>query len=368
MRSLVVSCSILLILLSLLLAGTASSQVMNSYHGSELLCSDCHTIHYSQHHDYSGNPTGGDNLPANADTGGPFENLLIKANTTELCLVCHDSQPGTPDVLGADANGLNERSAGFFGDVGDLNPTGHNLRQDSLPFYPDVMGDPSVCSDCHPNYFGYGSGPANATLGCLNCHDPHGRDRDDVDYRYRNLRWAEYPGLEPVIKAHVNPSPGAPINVYERANIGYAAPAVQNPVPKWREVTNICMGCHHGFIGNYNTRLEDNGVLDDCGRHPITYSESGVWEPINGRADVTEVNTDPANWVLVSGGAGFTAETPRLPFLVKGATDYEGATTVAADNEVFCLTCHKAHGSGNSFGLTWDYASNMDGCQQCHNK
>jgi len=337
---------------------------MNSYHGSELVCSDCHTIHYSQHHDYSGNPTGIENLPANADAGGPFENLLIKAHTTRLCLTCHDGQSGTPDVLEGDFNGLDERSAGSFGSVNALNTTGHNLGQGSLPFYSDVSGGPSICSDCHPGYFGYGSGFSNAKLGCLNCHDPHGKDRDDADYRYRNLRWASKPGEEPIIKAHVKSSPGAPINVYERVNIGYAAPDEANPVPEWREVTNICFDCHHNFIGDSNTRYADNGILDDCGRHPVTYSERGVWEPINGRPDVTEVDTDPVNWA--TGGAGFT--TPRLPFIVKGAENYTQAIFVAPNNEIFCLTCHKAHGSGNSFGLTWDYSTSTDGCQQCHNK
>jgi predicted CXXCH cytochrome family protein len=55
--------------------------------------------------------------------------------------------------------------------------------------------------------------------------------------------------------------------------------------------------------------------------------------------------------------------------MVVGATDFATATTVAANNEVFCLSCHKAHGSDQPFSTVWNYGSaNPAGCQQCHNR
>lgn len=78
-------------------------------------------------------------------------------------------------------------------------------------------------------------------------------------------------------------------------------------------------------------------------------------------------HTDAANWV--SGGAGFTVS--RLPFTVTGAADFASASVVSTTNGVFCLSCHKAHGSENPFSLRWDYgartATSAAGCQQCHN-
>ena len=61
-----------------------------------------------------------------------------------------------------------------------------------------------------------------------------------------------------------------------------------------------------------------------------------------------------------------------LPFIAPGASTFTSASLVAANNEVFCLTCHKAHGSENPFSLRWDYgartATGTAGCRQCHNK
>ena len=42
-----------------------------------------------------------------------------------------------PDVMGADANSLTERSAGFFGEPDVVNPTGHDLGR-GLPERGDV--------------------------------------------------------------------------------------------------------------------------------------------------------------------------------------------------------------------------------------
>jgi hypothetical protein len=48
-----------------------------------------------------------------------------------------------------------------------------------------------------------------------------------------------------------------------------------------------------------------------------------------------------------------------------------------SDNQVFCGTCHKAHGSSRRYGLIWDDpataepedgTAQMESCQQCHFK
>jgi predicted CXXCH cytochrome family protein len=189
---------------------------------------------------------------------------------------------------------------------------------------------------------------------CTDCHNPHGNSG------YRNLQWASSPNdpSQPKIIAFAG---ATGIQKYNQNNIGYSAPQGDNT---WREVTNICIDCHHTFLsdsGGYYT-----GNTSPYIRHPNTNSEWGFFAPINRPG----ANTDPGHWV---DGTGSGFEIPRLKFLVRGATSFGEATTVAPGNEVFCLSCHQAHGSANAFGLRWDYGTGpagtrQAGCQQCHNR
>ena len=293
-------------------------------------------MHYSE--------SGG--IPPNGDVGGPFKHLLIKEHSSELCLTCHDGRANIPDVFGNDFNGLTERAAGFFAAVNQVNANGHNLGEDKL-------GSSNLCTACH--FVGEFN---TAKIGCVNCHEPHGRDTNSPNYRYRNLRKASIVGNQPIIKAFVNPI-AAGLNIYEQKNIGYVAPTTQTS--DWREVTNICLDCHHTFSGYGYTRLPATAG-GTCILHPCTESERGVWEPINQHAGATV----PTHWV---NGTGIGFALNRLPFIVSGATNYTEATTAAQNNEVFCLTCHKAHGTDNESSLRWNYrAGSNHGCQQCHIK
>lgn len=319
------------------------------FHGTGLICNKCHTIHYSENGESPPTTGFGPDGTSGADSGGPFPHLLIKEHSTHLCLTCHEGGVmDAPDVYKDDSNNLTERSAGFFGDVDTLNANGHNLAED----YIDPSGS-GVCLACH-----WSPTPFNEVkVGCINCHEPHGRDPTNPDYRYRNLQYAAMPGSEPIITAFVNPS-ATGLNVYERSNIGYAAPNNST----WREVTNICLDCHHTFSGYSYTR-EGNSETGHPIRHPNTDSEHDVWEPINKYSDWS---TDPVHW---ENGTGIGFAIDRLPFIVKGATSYTEATTAAQNNEVFCLTCHKPHGNDNNSAMRWSYRENSSvGCQQCHNK
>jgi len=304
------------------------------YHnGAQLVCSDCHTMHSSQQHDLSGATTPWSTTPT--------AKLLVRTTSVQVCLSCHDQHAGVPDVITADTNGLgDDRAAGYFpAAAGTNSPNGHNLAAIELD-----QGSFENCMRCH-----FGGTFATAQVMCIDCHNPHGNGG------YRNLQWASSPGdpNQPRIIAFSN---GTGMNKYNRSNVAYSAPPPAET--DWREVTNMCIDCHHTLMGN-----DYVGVSSPYLRHPGTNSEGGGYFPI----DKTGANTDPANWV--SGTNGFTI--PRLPFIVRGATDYSAASTVASNNEAFCISCHKPHGSGYAFGLRWGYGTsdgtNAAGCRQCHN-
>lgn len=326
------------------LAGPADGAA--TYHnGATLLCSDCHTVHFSESHGFSGGAVSatavpdGDWLPAS----GPNNYLLKASSSTRLCLSCHDGQTFAPDVVDTDTYGVAQRPAGFFGNPDVPNFKGHNLASTSLG------GPNDLCNRCH-----FVGTMATAQVQCIDCHNPHG------NASYRSLWWPSAPGSEPPILASIRAGSTGKAR-YEAANVAYPAPLSGGA---WAEVTNMCIDCHHKFFAPWNT---DNGGTPNgfspYHRHPGTNTESGGSYPINRSG----AHTDAANWV--SGGAGFTVA--RLPFTAPGANDFASASTVAATNEVFCLSCHKAHGSENPFSLRWDYgsrtATGAAGCQQCHN-
>jgi len=322
-----------IILLSLFFVATATA-----FHGkTELSCEKCHTMHYSS------------DVGVPMSDEGPFKHLVTMKRSTELCLTCHSGKAGIPDVVGEDdANGLTGRAAGFFAVINAPNANGHDLQADEI--------SPSeLCSTCHS-----GGNFRTAKIGCIDCHDPHGKEVDDtLNYSYRNLRSASNPDSGMIFRAFVKPGVTG-LETYEQRNIGYTAPNTK--VSKWREVTNICFDCHHTFNGESYTR-NSSGV---CIRHPSTDSERGIWEAID-RHGLPQ--TDPKHW---ENGTGIGFAMGRVPFIVSEATDYSRATSIATNgsrttNEVFCLTCHKAHGSRYQNSLRWSIDSNL-GCQQCHNK
>jgi len=115
--------------------------------------------------------------------------------------------------------------------------------------------------------------------------------------------------------------------------------------------------------GSYYVDSDGNGIPN---KHPVTETEWGA--TVRVRDGDARHTTDSAHWVDGT-GAGF--DVPRSRFLNNPATSYSAATSVSADNTVFCLSCHKVHGSENPDGLLWPEQGGTvgpNGCDQCHNK
>lgn len=323
-------------------AGQEVNAIPTFHNGNTLVCSHCHIMHASSRHPHDGqmspDPYGG--FPQDYT---PTEKLLKAPDPVALCLTCHDNMAGIPDVVGADVNGLADRSGGFFDEPGEDNPRGHDLE-----YGLDTGAGFALCMRCH-----FGGTFATASVSCIDCHNPHGNAKP------RNLQWASDPGGEPELGLFENSGAGG-LAGYESENVSYGT----LDDATLREVSNICIDCHHVFTGDSYIDPESDGIHS---RHPSYDSERGSTNVIADGS--TERNTDPAHWNDGS-GAGFL-NSERLRFVQVGGTDFTSSLVVDADqNGVFCLSCHKAHGGMHAFGLSWDPASgiNGEGCDQCHNK
>ena len=104
--------------------------------GNSNVCTDCHTMHFSQSHNWDASPTSTTPKPNGNWLGasGP-NNFLLKAPANALCKGCHDSQTFAPDVFQANSNGspANGRSAGAVTSEGDLIYKGGHPLDSTMP-------------------------------------------------------------------------------------------------------------------------------------------------------------------------------------------------------------------------------------------
>ena len=309
------------------------------YHnGASVVCADCHIMHASQTHPYADGAPGQNEQVPYANGANP---RLIKApDAVDLCISCHDGHTFAPDVVGADANGSVERSAGFFADPEVANARGHDLGRGLSTDGSDL------CFRCH-----FSSGD-HKKVTCIDCHNPHGNNVA------RNLQWASWPQGTPDLGLFVNPMAVTMTARYEAGNVSYGTLNSS----ALREPSNMCLDCHHVFSGGYYIDPDGNGIHN---RHPTYDSERAAPNSIDQGAG--DGGSDPAHWEGGSGSGFWT--TPRLRFVVSGAASYAAAKIVdARTNGVLCLSCHKAHGSDQAFALTFQLANGCSapGCDQCH--
>lgn len=303
-----------LLAVGLVVLGEALVEGGDTHVRSSLVCSDCHVMHYSQTHTYTGAP--GQDFPTLS--GGPNAYLLRRPrDNSQICLACHDGRSDAPDVRGANSAGTFFRAAGqlnLLGDSPELEGTGHTMGSTA-----PAPGEGTLWN-------------GNATTGllCSHCHATHGNTY------YRNL--VTNPGTATGITATY--MTGA---TYDSSST--IQQTVKTPLADHYKVENVryrqtssglslwCRGCHNyttSFAHPYDTDIPNSGFT--------------------------------ARW--------YEAHSSRVPVVSVSQT------IPGADNKVFCLSCHKAHGSTRTQAQLWDdwtSAALEDGlsindtCTQCHN-
>lgn len=165
-------------------------------------------------------------------------------------------------------------------------------------------------------------GDTPVALGCTTCHAPHGNDA------YRNLR-ASPSGTgrslaAPVVNQVTTADGTNPGEVYLRSNVRYVT-----------GTSSWCMDCH-------NLVAADHAASGGSPAHP--------WDlPIFG--------SPSADWAAWSG-----AIANRVP-----VENPLGLQPPDQGDRVFCLSCHKAHGSPNAAAIIHaDGMTQSSTCLQCH--
>jgi hypothetical protein len=297
-------------------------------------------MHYSQTHGYNNDGTG-PFISVGGD--GPYE-YLLRNHVNPLCLSCHNNQAWAIDVLGANTSSEIRQGGALNQEGGEgLDATGHTLDAD----------------DVAP-----GSNPAwsNADgLNCIDCHHQHGYNPNGNSYR--NLKYnpgnVGYPGLivdyahttNDLTKDVYETGPG----LYDISNVFFNEPdQTASAYAEW------CKGCHTDFHGAKGGAEVGGATGTEWVRHPNADADIGAHTGGHSSLGVFEGHT---NHVKVM--------NPNGVWEVTNPDDLDGSTPS-------CMSCHKAHGNQNSFGLIHmsgsgtvteegdDGTQAKDLCAQCH--
>ncbi len=302
------------------------------YHsGTELKCSQCHVMHYSQQHP----DDAGDDVPL----AGGAKNQLLRQAGNDLCLSCHENNVVAPDVLFTNTG----KTPSDVRQAGALNRAGFGTATDGHTL--DYSGTTP------------GGGWSTTGLSCADCHDPHGIHPDGNSYRNLVVRPGTA-GANVLVSYAVGTNDPATTDVFVRTVRSYDISEVDfnEPGGTGSAYADFCKGCHEQFHGAPGgPELGGTGGVDWI-RHPTNGVDIGAVGD-GTHSDYTRFSS-LANRVKVMSQSG---NWPN------------------PDNTPSCMSCHKAHGNQNAFGLIYmsgtgvsiteegdDGTETRDLCRQCH--
>jgi len=320
----------------------------HSYRNGTLYCDECHLSLVSPKDLPSTVPSAA-GKPAGW-AGNPY---LLRYDGNEVCLSCHDDNPGAVDVVGFNRG----EKPGIVREAGALNMVSGGYPYSEENGHTLGLETPAPGSD--PQWIPSGG------LKCIDCHDPHGENPNGNSYR--NLVATPgntpYPGILVTYSSGTN-DPGS--DVFVRCMGGYDVSDVDfnEPSPGTSAMAAFCGGCHTDFHGSKGG--PEVGGASGVGwiRHPSSDADIGH---LGGRHSRREV---------------FAGEWSRKEDFVKVMTGTGNwrpqSASEVVDHTPTCLTCHKAHGNRNPFGLIFmgnngpvneegtPGGSYTDLCRQCH--
>ncbi|MFC1713272.1 cytochrome c3 family protein [Candidatus Poribacteria bacterium] len=373
----------------------AAFALAGEYHiGDSLICAQCHTMHYSQQHTYSGAVGTGSPLStppqATMGGGGPYTNLL-RHEVNDLCLSCHDGQTFAPDVLGTEtaevayvrqAGGLTRKDVSVGAGYAETN--GHTVGW-TLAF--NIHGIPGIggwgdfpCNNCHNG----GAWPPpiakrfpERKLACVSCHDPHGavshRNLAFVDDTVRLITYAIDTGSGSDTTKDVYLRDWEAGNIsgstsnYRLENVDFNEPS-GNP-----GMSGFCSKCHGFFHGTASDgHMRDQGGPSGINwlRHPTGDANIGDYSSDGKHSSLTVFGGNRNRLKVMSPGGDWGVDEDGVPL--------ETWDPVPDNLTPTCITCHKAHGNKNPFALIYMVGSGdvteegtadgeyTDLCHQCH--
>jgi hypothetical protein len=270
---------------------------------------------------------------------------LTRQDVNRTCLSCHGNaaESTTPSVLELNPSGMPRQAGALNGAGGTLRDhTGHTL------------GGP----DAAP---GGTWTPGIGGMTCTDCHAAHG---DPAQYRNlvvrpgtaetdRRITFSSGPANDRRRDVWLKPAPTM-AGRYAAENVQFnQADSTQSPYAAW------CQGCHtqfHGAAGSSNMGGMFGGeIAHGWLRHPTV----GV--------------------AVGARGNRHSSFTRYASLQNRVQTLSASGAWPAPDNTVSCMSCHKAHGNRNPFGLLYMSGRGLlteDGdsgggkythlCQQCH--
>jgi hypothetical protein len=310
--------------------------------GTTNLCTDCHTMHFSQTHAWnSANPVSttptvdGNWLSAT----GP-NHYLLKAPVNEICLACHDGQTFAPDVLGSNFNASSHtdgRSAGA-------------LNRAGTPGYSDWQGHTLDSTATPPGYLTTGIFgdvfPTGSALECINCHTQHGRDT-----AYRNLGPRRDAGGTDFIVTYIKAAtPDPTVNVTINAGAYTAGSGDPATFAQLYDTSSISYARIDGDTGTFKT---SNLIDTHCAAcHGEFHGGSGDALSVGGTGGV-EFSRHPTAQAVIGAVGGGHSNLPRYVAATTKVKVYTNDYTGYTGSVPGCVSCHKAHGNQNPFGLVF---------------
>jgi cytochrome c553 len=329
---------------------TGTPAAAGDYHkGATLHCAECHVMHASQSHGYNADGSGWF-VPLG---GQPYE-YLLRNSINELCLTCHNGSTYAPDVLEANIiSGVR---------------LGGALNKNNVAPYFDSTGHTLGTVDPAPG--GTWAPGAEHGLTCIDCHAQHGRGSTAVANGYRNLNPAAG-GASVNPPSYATGTNDTTKDVFERAPAAYTIADVDFNEPDQTKsaYASWCGACHSDFHGAVGSTTIGGTGGTGFDRHPSAGVNIGA---AGGGHSSTAVFATGSR----TGTPG--AKTSYVKVMTATGNWTPQSAAEVTDHTPSCMSCHKAHGNQNPFGLI--YMKNTgaitgegtaggiyeDLCRQCH--